>query len=308
MRAVFLDRATIDATIDLSPIEQQLSELKCYASTTAEQVVSRAKGFEIIITNKVVLDKSLINQLPDLKLICVAATGTNNIDHEAAGFAGIAVKNVADYSTTSVAQHLFAYLLDYFSKVTQYQIQNQKNQWADSKLFCQFHAPVNELAGKSIGIIGYGNIGETVASIARAFGMQVLIAERNNAPVIREGRIAFNDLLATADVVTLHCPLTKETEKMIGKESLKLMKNDSVLINTSRGPVVDTFALANALKQGNIAHAIIDVLEQEPPSDNHPLLDQSIKNITLTHHIAWGSLQAQQKLIEGIAKNIQTLD
>lgn len=306
MKAIFLDRATIDSTVDLSAIERVVEQLKCHATTSANLVVERAKDFEIIITNKVIIDESIIQQLPNLKLVCVAATGTNNIDMQAAKTAGIVVKNVVDYSTRSVAQHVFAYLLDHFSQVTLYRSKNNTNRWPDSQLFCQFFLPVNELTNMTLGIVGYGNIGKAVAKIAEAFGMQIIIAERPGADVIRQGRMPIDEVLAKADVLTLHCPLTEETENLFNEPRIAKMKPTSVLVNTSRGPVVDSDALASALKNKTISHAIVDVLEQEPPSKNHPLVDPSIENITLTHHIAWGSLQAQQKLVDEIANNIQS--
>ncbi|TQV74839.1 D-2-hydroxyacid dehydrogenase [Aliikangiella marina] len=306
MKAVFLDRATIDSSVSLTPISSLISVLQTYPSTCSTETVKRAQDFDIIITNKVIIDEAVISQLPKLKLICVAATGTNNIDHLAAKKAGVQVANVVDYSTSSVAQHVFAYLLDYYNQVNLYHRENQKYPWNESHHFCQFHAPVNELAGQKLGIIGYGNIGKHVAKIAKAFDIQVTVAERNNVPSIRSGRAAFEAVIANSDIISLHCPLTPESHKLFSAETFKIMKPSCLLINTARGPIIDSDALAHALTNGELAHAIIDVLEQEPPQENHPLLDLPAEKLTLTHHIAWGSLQAQHKLIQGIANNISS--
>jgi glycerate dehydrogenase len=305
MRAVFLDRSTIDLDIELSSIFNLVDDFVCYPSTFENQVVERANDFDIVITNKVQLSREILTQLPQLKLVCITATGTNNIDLVAADELNIQVKNVAGYSTASVSQHVFAYLLNYINQVNSYLRLNQSNPWDQSKLFCQFGKPINELSGLKIGIVGYGTLGKSVANIAKSFGMTVLISERKGAKSIRQNRISFEQLLSDADVVSLHCPLTQETKNLFDKVAFDKMKTSSVLINTARGPVVNSRDLAIALRSGKIAHAIIDVLEVEPPELNHPLLDKNLSNISLTHHIAWGSLQAQQRLMDSVADNIR---
>ena len=182
---------------------------------------------------------------------------------------------------------------------------NSQNPWHQSHQFCQIDRPINELAGKKIGILGYGNLGQSVAKIAVAMGMQVLISERPNVTKLRDGRVSFEVMLASADVVSLHCPLNDETNNLFDAALFAKMKNNCIFINTSRGPVVNSLALAEALRSHQIGHAIIDVLETEPPAEDHPLLQFDVPNLTLTHHIAWGSMQAQQKLIDGVAGNIR---
>ena len=304
MKAVFLDYATIDKNIDLSKILNQVEALKTYPSTSQELVLERAKDFEIIITNKVELTEKLLVQLPNLKLICITATGTNNVDLIAAEKRNVKVKNVASYSTSSVAQHVFAYLLNLTNQVSDYQHLNQTSPWNKSELFCQFDKPINELSGLYFGIVGFGELGRAVARIAESFGMIVLVSEREGADVIRAGRVSFEQMLTESDVISLHCPLTEYTNNLFNRNVFNKMKQGSVLINTARGPIVNSEALANALKNAKLSHAIIDVLEAEPPSASHPLQGKDIPNLTLTHHIAWGSLQSQQRLMGCVADNI----
>lgn len=305
MKAVFLDRSTIDETIDFAQLLDCLDELKSYAMTKISQVAERAAGYEVIITNKVVLSDEHFSQLPDLKLICITATGTDNVDIKAAKNRGITVTNVANYSTQSVAQHVFAYLLSWFNNIESYQQLNQQSPWSQSQNFCQFAAPINELSGKTLGVLGYGNLGRRVANIATAFGMEVLISERAGISEVRQGRVCFDDMLEQSDIVSVHCPLCPQTEKLFTQEVFSKMKKGSVFINTARGGVVDAAALAETLKSKHLGYAIIDVLEVEPPELSHPLLAKDIPNLVLTHHIAWGSLQAQQRLMDGVAKNIR---
>jgi glycerate dehydrogenase len=304
MRAVFLDRSTIDSSIDFSSLENAVDELLCYPNTYSNQVVERSKDFDIVITNKVHLGQDILAKLPQLKLICVTATGTNNIDLIAAEELNVQVKNVAEYSTRSVSQHVFAYLLNYSNQVNSYLQLNQAKPWHKSEIFCQFDKPINELAGLKVGIVGYGALGKSVAKIAESFDMTVLISERAGANKLRPGRVSFEQVLSESDVISLHCPLTEATENLVNKTAFNKMKKGCVLINTARGPIVNSIDLAEALNSGKLSHAIIDVLETEPPEANHPLLKNDIANLTLTHHIAWGSLQAQQRLMDCVAENI----
>jgi len=305
MKGVFLDNATIDASIDRSRLEQCFSSLEYFAASQAHEIVSRAYSSEVIVTNKVILDKATLAQLPNLKLICVTATGTNNVDLVAAKNQGVAVTNVAGYSTYSVAQHVFAFLLNLYSRVDFYTALNRTQPWHQSEIFCQIPMPIHLLCGRTLGIVGYGNIGKTVARIGESLGMQVIVAERPGAKDIRDGRVSFESLLKTADIVSLHCPLTQQTNNLFDKKTFSLMKNGAVLVNTARGPIVDSHALSQALVSGQLSHAIIDVLETEPPEADHPLVQPDIPNLTLTHHIAWGAIQAQQQLIDSVAENIQ---
>jgi glycerate dehydrogenase len=309
MQAVFLDQQTFSPKISLDNIESEVSNLMCYATTTQDQVIERCKSADIIITNKVMLSKETLEKLPKLKLVCIAATGMNNIDLPAAEALGVSVNNVSGYSQASVSQYVFAQMLEYFSNTAHHNDNTQRGHWQNSPTFCFHGKGSQELAGKKIGIIGYGNLGKSVASIAQAFGMEVLIAERPYATKIRDNRHSFIHVLQQADVISLHCPQTPETENLINSKTLTLMKTSALLINTARGGIVNSNDLLHALKSNIISHAILDVLEQEPPSANHPLIsalsNNEISNLSLTAHIAWASIESQQRLIDLVASNIQ---
>ena len=305
MKAVFLDRSTIDSSISLEVIRSQVSELVEYDLTSPQETFERVKDAEIIITNKVVIDSALMEKLSNLKLICITATGMNNVDLVAAKDHDIVVRNVSGYSTHSVTQHVFTYLLNAVSNVPAYLKNNTENPWQESQKFCQIDFPVNELYGMKLGILGYGNLGKSVAKVAQAFGMEILISERPGEQKVRDGRLPFKDMLQQSDVISLHCPLTEDNLGLFDKNVFAQMRQGAIFINTARGPIVSSEALVEALKSGQIAHAIVDVLEQEPPPKDHPLVQTDIPNLTLTHHIAWGSLQAQEVLIEGVVSNIE---
>jgi len=309
MQVVFLDQQTFSPKISLDNIESEVSNLICYATTTQDQVIERCMSADIIITNKVILSKEILKQLPQLKLICIAATGMNNVDLPAAEALGVSVNNVSGYSQNSVCQYVFAQMLEYFSNTSHHNNNTQQGHWQNSPTFCFHGEGSQELAGKKIGIIGYGNLGKSVASIAQAFGMEVLIAERPYATKIRENRHSFIHVLQQADVISLHCPQTPETENLLNSKTLALMKTSALLINTARGGIVNSHDLLHALKNNIISHAILDVLEQEPPSANHPLIsaltNNEINNLSLTAHIAWASIESQQRLIDLVASNIQ---
>ncbi|TLU67303.1 D-2-hydroxyacid dehydrogenase [Thalassotalea litorea] len=304
MRAVFLDRSTINQDINFDTIEQSVDNFSNFASTSDDKIVTRAKFADIIITNKVVISADVIAQLPKLKLICITATGTNNVDLQAAKQANVQVCNVAGYSTASVTQYVFAMLLEYFQKTSQQVEDIRAGEWQKSSVFCHFAAPVEELAGRTMAIIGYGAIGQSVANVAKAFGMKVLISERKGIESVRPGRVSFEQALAQADIISLHSPLTPETDNLINKNTIELMKRSAVLVNTARGQLVNSKDLLTSLRSKRIAGAILDVLEQEPPAADHPLLQQSMQNLMITAHIAWGSLSAQQRLIDTIGTNI----
>ncbi len=304
MKLVILDRSTIDPSIDFSAIRQQVSVYQEYSLTTPEEVHQRISDADIVLTNKVVIDDAAMNTASQLKLIAITATGTNNVDLVSARQHNIVVTNVAGYSVSSVSQHIFAWLLNIVNQVDSYQENNLKKPWSKSPTFCQLSAPVNELSGKTLGILGYGDIGKNVASLGKAFGMKVIIAERADATTVRAERVCFEQLLKQSDVISLHCPLTESTQGLFDKAAFDKMKPGCIFINTARGPIVNSQDLAHALKSRIISHAIIDVLETEPPPPNHPLLQTELPGLTLTHHIAWGSLQAQQRLVDGVSDNI----
>jgi glycerate dehydrogenase len=310
MRAVFLDKQTFHTNIDLSPIQQKVTDLISYDVTLDEQVIARSEQADIIITNKVLLNAERLAQLPNLKLICIAATGTNNVDLKAAKKVGVSVCNVSGYSTPCVSQYVFAQILEYYNQTSHHNQNTEQERWQNSPVFCHLGNGFNELDGQKLGIIGYGNLGQEVAKIGAAFGMEILIAERPNTQNIRTGRVSFECTLEQADILTLHCPQTPDTENLINSNTLAKMKPNAMLINTSRGPVVNSQDLLRALQKKVIAYAALDVLEQEPPAKDHPLLlaisdpTSPMTNLKITAHIAWASYQAQDRLINLIGDNI----
>ncbi|MEP1447545.1 MAG: D-2-hydroxyacid dehydrogenase [Paraglaciecola sp.] len=312
MHGVFLDQHTFSSAVSLQTIQQQVDSLSCFSTTTTEQIVPRCSDADVIITNKVQLNAAILQQLPKLKLICIAATGTNNVDLNAASQLGIIVKNVSGYASASLSQYVFAQMLEYFNRTSHHNHNTRQGLWQKSDTFCHHGNGWNELSGKTLGIIGYGNLGQTVANIAEAFGMHLLIAERPQSNIIRSGRHSFEQVLIQADVLSLHCPQTPETENLINTHTLRQMKPSAMLINTARGAIVNSNDLLIALKTNQIAYAVLDVLEQEPPAADHVLLkaiadNQSspIKNkLKITAHIAWASFEAQQKLLDLVAANI----
>ncbi|MFT5635594.1 MAG: glycerate dehydrogenase [Cognaticolwellia sp.] len=287
MRAVFLDYQTFSPSLDLSALKQVVDKLDLHATTAPEQVLQRSENTEIILSNKVVLDSNTLKKLPNLKLICITATGINNVDIGADRELGIAVTNVSGYAKNSVAQYVFAQLLAYYSQVEDHNNNTRDGHWQTSDTFCMHGKGSDELTDKSIGIIGYGVLGRKVATIARAFDMQVLVAERPNALTIRKERVAFEQVVAQADIISLHCPQTAETENLFNEAVFKMMKSSALLINTARGALINNDDLLAALNNNHLACAILDVLEQEPPSKDHILLAaQSTKMMLPTPRVS----------------------
>jgi len=305
MKAVFLDLDTFSPEIDVAEIKSNVSTLECFNNTQAEQVINRCIDADIIITNKVILNAEVLKQLPQLKLICIAATGTNNVDLSAAHSLNIAVTNVSGYACNSVAQYIFAQLLNYFSQPLHHSENVEKGQWQQSNTFCVHGNGSVELAGKTLGLIGYGSLGQSVAKIAQAFNMNVLVAERLHAKTNRRNRSSFEEVVQQADILSLHCPQTPETENLINKDVFRQMKANAVLVNTARGAIINEQDLLNALKNKQIAYAMLDVLSQEPPPADHPLLQDQPTNLKITAHIAWASIEAQQELLNRLANNIK---
>ncbi len=304
MRAVFLDQKTFNQNISLSAIESEVTSLECYPTTDENTLFERCINAEIIITNKVVLNEDTLKSLPSLKLICITATGTNNVDLIAAKKLNIAVTNVAGYAKQSVTQYVFSQILEYFSQTTHHHKNVENGLWSKSETFCALGNEINEVADKTIGIIGYGNLGATVETIAKAFGMNVMIAEREGSQTLRPNRHSLTDVLQQSDIITLHCPHTPETEHLINQQTLSLMKPSAMLINTARGAIINNNDLLNALTNKTIAYAVLDVLDCEPPPSNHILLVNQPKNLKITAHIAWATNQAQQRLLELVGENI----
>ncbi|NND58726.1 MAG: D-2-hydroxyacid dehydrogenase [Gammaproteobacteria bacterium] len=304
-QAVFLDFATVSCRddVDATPLYRVLPELVCHDTSTDDEVGTRLATAEVVLLNKIRLDQRRIATAPQLKLICAAATGTDNIDLEAAATRDIAVCNIAAYCTQSVVQHVFALLLALNQHLAGYQALLRDGAWRGSPQFCLLDYPIRELAGKVIGIVGHGELGSAVADVARAFGMHVLLSERPGSPV-RAGRVAFEDLLGRVDVLSLHCPLTPQTRGLIGEAELMRMKPGALLINTARGGLVDAPALLQSLQSGQLGGAGIDVLEQEPPVDGNVLLDAGLPNLIVTPHIAWAAIEARQRAIDEMAANV----
>jgi glycerate dehydrogenase len=302
--AVFLDTATVDrGDLDFSSLRRLPLDWRFFPQTGAGAVEARAREAEIIVTNKVPVGGDVQRRLPRLRLICVAATGTNVVDLEAARDLGLPVTNVTGYATPAVVQHVFALALALTTRLAEYREAIAAGGWQRAGQFCMLDFPVRELAGKRLGIIGYGELGRGVARVAEAFGMEVLIADRPGGPH-RTGRLPMDELLPAVDVLSIHCPLTPETANLIGPAELGKMKPDALLINTARGGIVDEAALADALRGGLIGGAGVDVLSQEPPVDGNPLLAPEIPNLLLTPHTAWASVEARQRLLDEVALNI----
>jgi len=304
MKAVILDKQTLSSKVNLDSLSDVVSSLICYELTTENQLIERCIDADIIITNKVLLTDAIIAQLPQLKLICIAATGTNNVDLIAAKNRNIAVTNVSGYSKNSVAQYVFSQMLAYYSQTDHHQKNVEQGLWQNSQTFCFHGNGSTELANKTLGIIGYGNLGQAVANIANAFNMNVLIAERPLETNIRDGRFSFSYVIQNADIITLHCPLTDQTKDLFDYSIFKQMKSSALLINAARGQIVNEQDLLNALIKKDIAYAVLDVLTQEPPEKSNPLLLNQLPNLKITAHIAWASIEAQQKLVDLIAINI----
>jgi glycerate dehydrogenase len=302
--AVFLDLDSIDRDdLDLSKLNAVVDRWQWHGLVKEGELNEALAGADVVVSNKVILADDHLSRAEDLKLVCIAATGTNNIDLEAAARNNIAVCNVDGYATPSVVQHVFTLLLVLTTRFNEYTSAVKQGDWSRSNFFCLLDYPIRELAGKTIGIVGYGHLGRAVASIAEAFGMKVLLAKRNNEDT-RPGRVALHDLLPQVDVLSLHCPLTEETRGMIGADELSLMKKDAVLINTARGGLVDEDALLDALKTQEIGGAGLDVLEKEPPPVGYPLLKDELPNLIVTPHTAWASRESRQRLIDEIVLNI----
>jgi glycerate dehydrogenase len=298
---VFLDRDSLMATVRAPGFAH---DWQVHDATIAGQVVERLRGATIAITNKVPLRADTIAQLPDLKMIAVAATGTDNIDLDACRARGIVVSNIRDYSLVSVPEHCFSLMLALRRNLVAYRADVEAGLWQASTRFCLLDHPIADLAGSRLGIVGYGALGRKVAALGRAFGMTICVTARSKLPDDDIVQLPLDELLRTCDVVTLHVPLSDATRNMVGAAELATMKPGAVLINTARGGLVDEAALAEALNTGAIS-AGFDVLSTEPPAPGNPLLGLRLPNFILTPHTAWASAGAQQILADMLVDNIE---
>lgn len=290
--------------LDVSGMRALLPELEIFDVTEDDQIAERIQAAEIVLANKSRLTDELLRGCPTLRFIGLTATGTDNVDLAAAKRNDIAVCNIRAYCTESIAEHVFGCLLNLTRSLEQYNAAVRSGRWQKSEDFCLLSFPIRELAAKTLGIVGYGELGKGVANIARAFGMEVLISARPGTDSIDAGRVAFDELLQRSDVISLHCPLTEATAELFGEAEFKTMKADAVLINTARGGLVNSAALVAALTNGEIGAAAVDVLPQEPPIGGDPLLDYDGPNLMITPHVAWGSGEARQAALNELVANI----
>ncbi|KGT46611.1 2-hydroxyacid dehydrogenase [Acinetobacter sp. ANC 7454] len=305
MKAVYLDYKSLDQDdLNLQGLEAVFDELTLYPSTAKADVLSRVQDVDVIITNKVLIDADLIAQCPNLKMIQVSATGTNNVDSAVAKARGIVVCNCQAYGTAAVAQHTIMLMLNLATSFLRYQQKVQQGEWQKTDQFCLLDAPIVELSGKTLGIVGYGELGKAVAKLAEAFGMNIIVGALPNRPG-DASRVPFQELLPQVDFLSLHCPLTEETRDLISHAELDAMKSGAFLINCARGGVINEAALAQALREGKIAGAAVDVLTVEPPKEGNVLLDPSIPNLIVTPHNAWGSVDARQRIVDQMIENIK---
>jgi glycerate dehydrogenase len=305
MKAVLLDWDTMGPDLDIGEMRALLPSLEIYGDTRPGQTIDRIGDAAIVLGNKVGLTAEVFEACPSIRYIGLTATGTDNVDLEAARRRGIAVANIRAYCTQSVVEHVFGCLLDHAHALGRYSHDVRNGAWSQAENFCLITHPIRELSAMTLGLVGYGELARGVERIARAFNMEVLVAARPGSDDIPEGRVSLDDLFARADVVSLHCPLNDATRGLLGAAEFRKMKKTAMLINTARGGLVDTQALADALRNGDIAAAAIDVLPQEPPVDGDPLLDYEGDNLMITPHIAWGTLQARQNAIDELTANVR---
>ncbi len=304
-RIVYLERDSVIAEVRRPAFAHEWTE---YASTTSAQVIERLAGATIAIVNKVPLPAAAVDALPDLKMVAVAATGTNIVDLDACRARGIVVSNIRGYAEHTVPEHVLALLLALSRNLVAWRETLQAGRWQQSDQFCLFDHPIRDLHGATLGLIGSGSLGNGVVRLAEAFGMRVLRAERKGAASVRPGYTAFADVLREADAISLHCPLTDDTRGLIGEAELRAMRRSALLINTARGGIVDEAALIRALKEGWIGGAGFDVITAEPPPAGHPMVAPellALPNFLLTPHVAWASRPAMQTLADQLIDNIE---
>ncbi len=313
MRSVFLDFGTVSHDdLDTSKLEGVLPGIALHSTSTDAEVDARIAGCEFILTNKLQITGARMRAVPGLRLVGLTATGTNNVDLEAAKELGIAVCNIRDYCTDSLAQHVLGVILMLTHRFREYSQAAVDGTWARCPQFSVPGAPIRELRGKVLGIVGYGTLGRAVAKVCKdALGMRVLVAERpggkgeDQTTVSSPVRVTMDEILRNADVLSLHCPLNDATRGLIGARELARRNPEAIVVNTARGALIDLQALADALKGGDLGGAAIDVLPQEPPVDGSPILDASIPNLIVTPHIAWAAFEARQRAVDELALNVE---
>lgn len=320
MRSVFLDYATVSTgDLDSGSLERACPALTLFDVTPPAAIAERVDGASVVLINKVRITRELIMGAPALRLIALAATGTDNVDLEAARERGIAVCNIRDYCTPSVVQHVLGAILALTHRFADYSRLVKEGRWGESPQFTMLDFPIRELAGRTLGVVGYGALGRAVAAVCQqALGMRVLVAQRAGGDARDAGAASAEDglarggthrlplaaLLPQVDVLTLHCPLTPATRGLLGAAQLALMKPDAVLVNTARGALIDLQALASALRAGRLGGAAIDVLPEEPPVSGSPLLAPDLPNLIVTPHIAWAARESRQRALDEMAANV----
>jgi glycerate dehydrogenase len=302
---VFLDLETVDnGDLDRSQLSSCVKRWQWHDFSEPSQIAGRILKANVVISNKCLLDRVAIESAENLKLIALAATGTNNVDLEAASDLGVTVCNIRDYATNAVAQHAITLMLNLLTAQPWYWQSVRQGAWSNSRQFCLNNRPIREFSELTLGIIGFGVLGRATAELAQSMGMNVLIAEREGGAV-REGRVSFDEVIRTADVLSIHCPLTEESRGLIDREVMQAMKPDALLVNTARGGIINEQDLAACLREGIIAGAGVDTLSKEPPPSDHPLLAHDIPNLIVTPHNAWASRTARQAAVDQLAEVIR---
>jgi glycerate dehydrogenase len=302
MNAVFLDSTGLDE-FSFEGLISECKSLQLFHTTTPDEVTERITGNELLILNKVPISRKHLQAAPSVRLISVVATGTDIIDLRAASELGVTVCNCQAYGTDSVVQHVFTTILALHTNLLSYHAAVGAGRWQRARQFCFLDFPIIELKGKTLGIVGYGTLGRSIAEMAKAFGMKIIVARRPGNPP--DDRPTLAEMLPEVDILSLHCPLTDHSRNLIDRNAIALMKPTAFLINAARGGIVDEVALAEALRSRRIAGAAVDVLSSEPPREGNPLLDPQLPNLILTPHIAWASREARQRIIDQTTENIR---
>ena len=299
---VFLERNTINVPFRKPAFDHEWVE---FSDTAGGEVVERLAHATIAICNKLSLRADTLSQLPNLRLIAVAATGVDNVDLQFCRSNNIAVCNTRGYAVNSLPEHALMLMLALRRNLIVYRNDVKNGYWQEARQFCLLAHPIEDLKGSTLGIVGFGTLGKSMAQLGRAVGMDVIVAERKSVASVREGRVTFGEMLQRSDVISLHCPLTEETKNLIGADEFRQMKRSCILINTARGGLIDDRALLEALRESQIAGAGIDVLRNEPPREGNPLLDVELANLIVTPHNAWASRQAMQALADQVVDNLE---